>query len=145
MEVRRAVEGASGTAHQLRRSDFRPQHLDRPGYPAISRREMPYRLVAFTEHGLDMRGLGFEPDTVGYSGTEVIFRPTPPSSSLQPLPATWTEPDDIITANTLLRADMRNDDDNRSLDEVRHGCSSSPTRLRLRHKPAQLNWSTYLR
>jgi len=92
----------------------------RPGYPAISRREMPYRLVAFTEHELDMTAIGFEPDTVGYSGTELI-RPADSTIFLTAAAADYADrTDDIITANTLLRADMRNDDDAASLDEVRN-------------------------
>ncbi|PYY31522.1 hypothetical protein DEI89_16995 [Curtobacterium sp. MCBD17_030] len=91
-----------------------------PGYPAISKRAMPYRLVAFTEHKLDMPALGFEPDTVGYSGTELI-RPADPTIFLTAAAAGYTDrTDDIVTANTLLRADMRNDDDAVSLGEVRN-------------------------
>ncbi|WFR67973.1 hypothetical protein P9139_06320 [Curtobacterium flaccumfaciens] len=93
---------------------------DRPGYPAITKREMPYRLVAFTEHEVDMTNLGFKPDTVGYSGTELIV-PADPTISLTATAAGYTDrTDDIITANTLLRADIRNDDDNRGLEEVRN-------------------------
>ncbi|PZE68761.1 hypothetical protein [Curtobacterium sp. MCBD17_021] len=92
---------------------------ERPGYPAISRRKMPYRLVAFAEHELDMTTLGFEPDTVGYSGTELI-RPADPTICLTAAAAGYRDrTDDIITANSLLRADMRNDDDAASLEEVR--------------------------
>ncbi|SOC86932.1 hypothetical protein SAMN05660766_0596 [Curtobacterium sp. 314Chir4.1] len=92
---------------------------ERPGYPAISKRDMPYRLVAFTEDVVDMAGLGFEADTVGYSGTELV-RPADPTVFLTAAAAGYTDrTDDIITANTLLRADMRNDDDAASLQEVR--------------------------
>jgi hypothetical protein len=92
---------------------------ERPGYPAISEREMPYRIVAFTGDELDLPSLGFEPDTVGYSGTELI-RPADPTIFLTAAAAGYTDrTDDIITANTLLRADMRNDDDAASLEEVR--------------------------
>jgi hypothetical protein len=92
---------------------------DRPGYPAISKREMPYRLVAFTEQHLDMAALGFEPDTIGFSGTELI-RPADPTIFLTAAAAGYTDrTDDIITANTLLRADYRNADDATSLQEVR--------------------------
>lgn len=92
---------------------------ERPGYPLITKRDMPYRLVAFTEHELDMATLGFEPDTVGYSGTELIL-PADPTIILTATHAGYTErTDDIITANTLLRADMRNDDDTKALEEVR--------------------------
>ncbi|WIB00296.1 hypothetical protein [Curtobacterium sp. MCBA15_012] len=90
-----------------------------PGYPLITKRDMPYRLVAFTEHELDMATLGFEPDTVGYSGTELIL-PADPTISLTATHAGYSDrTDDIITANTLLRADMRNDDDTKALEEVR--------------------------
>lgn len=92
---------------------------DRPGYPQISKRDLPYRLVAFTEHELDMASLGFEPETVGYAGTELII-PADPTIFLTAAAAGYTDrTDDIITANTLLRADMRNDDDAASLEEVR--------------------------
>jgi len=80
---------------------------------------MPYRLVAFTEQELDMPALGFEPDTVGYSGTELI-RPADPTIFLTATAAGYTDrTDDLITANTLLRADMRNNDDAALLQEVR--------------------------
>ncbi|WIE62252.1 hypothetical protein DEI97_003655 [Curtobacterium sp. MCLR17_032] len=93
---------------------------ERPGYPAISKRAMPYRLVAFTEQELDMPALGFEPDTVGYSGTELI-RPADPTIFLTAAAAGYADrTDDIITANTLLRADLRNDEDAASLEEVRN-------------------------
>jgi len=92
---------------------------DRPGYPAISKRQMPYRVVAFTEQEVDMAALGFQPDTVGYSGTELI-RPADPTVFLTAAAAGYRDrTDDIITANTLLRADLRNDDDAASLQEVR--------------------------
>ncbi|MBT1673412.1 hypothetical protein [Curtobacterium flaccumfaciens] len=93
---------------------------DRPGYPAISKREMPYRLVAFTEDEVDMVALGFAPDVVGFSGTELI-RPADPTIFLTAAAAGHTYRTDEITtaANTLLRADIRNDDDAASLQEVR--------------------------
>ncbi|MFJ4221850.1 hypothetical protein [Curtobacterium luteum] len=93
---------------------------DRPGYPAISKREMPYRLVAFTEQEVDMGALGFEPDTIGFAGTELI-RPADPTVFLTAAAAGYTDrTDDIITANTLLRADYRNANDTASLEEVRN-------------------------
>ncbi|WP_216852152.1 hypothetical protein [Curtobacterium sp. VKM Ac-2852] len=93
---------------------------NRPGYPAISKREMPYRVVAFTEQEVDMVALGFEPDTVGFAGTELV-RPADPTIFLTAAAAGYTErTDDIITANTLLRADYRNADDTASLEEVRN-------------------------
>jgi hypothetical protein len=62
---------------------------------------------------------GSNPDTVGYSGTELI-RPADPTIFLTAAAAGYTDrTDDIVTANTLLRADMRNDDDAASLEEVR--------------------------
>lgn len=92
----------------------------RPGYPAISKRELPYRLVAFTEEEVDMVALGFEPDTIGFSGTELI-RAADPTVFLTAAAAGYTDrTDDIITANTLLRADFRNADDAASLEEVRN-------------------------
>jgi len=92
---------------------------ERPGYPAISERAMPYRLVAFTDQELNMTALGFEPDTVGHSGTELI-RPADPTIFLTAAAAGYTDrTDDIITANTLLRADLR-DEDAASLEEVRN-------------------------
>lgn len=93
---------------------------DRPGYPAISKRNMPYRVVAFTEHEVDMTALGFEPDTIGSSGTELI-RPADPTIVLTAAAEGYTDrTDDIITANTLLCADYRNADDTASLEEVRN-------------------------
>jgi len=93
---------------------------DRPGYPAISKRKMPYRVVAFTEHEVDMAALGFEPDTIGFAGTELI-RPADPTVFLTAAASGYTDrTDDIITANTLLRADYRNADDAASLQEVRN-------------------------
>lgn len=93
---------------------------DRPGYPAISKRAMPYRVVAFSEEEVDMAALGFEPDTIGFSGTE-LTRPADPTIFLTAAAAGYTDrTDDIITANTLLRADYRNADDTASLIEVRN-------------------------
>lgn len=93
---------------------------DRSGYPAISKREMPYRVVAFTEQEVDMVVLGFEPDTIGFTGTELI-RPADPTVFLTAAAAGYTDrTDDIITANTLLRADYRNADDTASLEQVRN-------------------------
>ena len=81
---------------------------------------MPYRLVAFTEHEVDMAALGFDPDTIGFAGTELI-RPADPTVFLTAAAAGYTDrTDDIVTANTLLRADLRNDDDAASLEEVRN-------------------------
>lgn len=92
---------------------------DRPGYPAINKRGMPYRVVALTEQQVDMGALGFEPDTVGYSGTELV-RPADPTIFLTAAAAGYRDrTDDIITANTLLRADYCNADDAESLQEVR--------------------------
>ncbi|PYY32475.1 hypothetical protein [Curtobacterium sp. MCBD17_030] len=92
---------------------------DRPDYPAISKREMPYRVVAFTEQEVDMAALGFEPDTIGFSGAELI-RPADATIFLTAAAAGYTDrTDDIITANTLLRSDYRNADDAASLQEVR--------------------------
>jgi hypothetical protein len=81
---------------------------------------MPYRLIAFTEEEVDMAALGFEPDTIGFAGTELI-RPADPTVFLTAAAAGYTDrTDDIITANTLLRADYRNADDAASLQEVRN-------------------------
>lgn len=94
---------------------------DRPGYPAISKREMPYRVVAFTEQEVDMAARGFKPDAIGFAGTELI-RPANPTIFLTAAAAGYADrTDDIITANTLVRADYRNDDDDdaASLQEVR--------------------------
>ncbi|MEK6309917.1 MAG: hypothetical protein V4737_09410 [Curtobacterium sp.] len=92
---------------------------DRLGYPAISKREMPYRLIAFTEEEVDMVALGFQPDMIGFAGTELI-RPADPTIFITASAAGYTDrTDDIITANTLLRADYRNADDAASLQEVR--------------------------
>ncbi len=109
---------------------------DRPGYPAVSRREMPYRLVALTEAELDMTALGFVPDAIGYSGTELI-RPADPTVFLTAAAAGYSDrTDDIITAHTLLRADMRNDDDAASLEEVRNRLQFlADTGYDLRHNP----------
>jgi len=93
---------------------------DRPGYPMISKRDLAYRLSAFTEQEVDMTALGFKLDTVGLAGTELV-RPADPTIFLTALAAGYRDrTDDIITANTLLRADLRNDDDTASLEEVRN-------------------------
>ncbi|MFJ5143864.1 hypothetical protein [Curtobacterium sp. NPDC088465] len=66
-----------------------------------------------------MAALGFEPDTIDFSGTELI-RPADPTIFLTAAAAGYTDrTDDIITANTLLRADYRNADDAASLQEIR--------------------------
>lgn len=93
---------------------------DRPGYPAISKREMPYRLVAFTEHDVTIESLGFEPDPIGLAGTELVLAADPTIFRTASAAGYRDRTDDIITANTLLRADMRNDDDAASLQEVRN-------------------------
>jgi hypothetical protein len=93
---------------------------DRPGYPAISRRAMPYRLVAFTEHDINIGSLGFEPDPIGLAGTELVLAADPTIFGTAAAAGYRDRTDDIITANTLLRADMRNDDDAASLEEVRN-------------------------
>ncbi|MCJ1715088.1 hypothetical protein [Curtobacterium sp. VKM Ac-2922] len=93
---------------------------DRPGYPMIGKRDLPYRLAAFTEQEVDMTVLGFEPDTVGYAGTELI-RPADPTIFLTAAAAGYRDrTDDFITASTLLRADFRDDDDTAALDDVRN-------------------------
>jgi len=92
---------------------------DRPGYPAISKRNMPYRFVAFNRQEVDMAALGFAPDTVGFACTELV-RPADPTIFLTAAAAGYSDrTDDIITANTLLRADWRNDDDAAPLQQVR--------------------------
>lgn len=93
---------------------------DRAGYPAIKKRAMPYQLVAFTEHEVDMIGLGFEPDPVGLAGTELVLAADPTIFRTATAAGYRDRTDDIITANTLLRADLRNDDDAASLEEVRN-------------------------
>jgi len=81
---------------------------------------MPYRVVAFSEQELDMAALGFKPDTIGFAGTELI-RPADPTIFLTAAAAGYTDrTDDIITANTLLCADWRNDDDSAALEQVRN-------------------------
>ncbi len=80
---------------------------------------MPYRVVAFTEQEVDMAALGFQADTIGFAGTELI-RPADSTIVLTAAATGYTDrTDDIVTANTLLRADLRNDDDAASLQEVR--------------------------
>lgn len=60
-----------------------------------------------------------ESDTSGFAGTELI-RPADPTIFLTAAAAGSTDrTDDIITANTPLRADYRNDDDPAALQQVR--------------------------
>lgn len=112
---------------------------DRPGYPAVTKRATPYRLVAFSRDEVDMTSLGFEPEvpTVAmfvapadvsnmadegdqWASTELII-PADPTIFTTATAAGYTDrTDDIITANTLLRADTRNDDDTAALEEVRN-------------------------
>lgn len=92
---------------------------DRPGYPAISKREMPYQLVAFAEHDINIGSLGFEPDPIGLAGTELVLPADPTIFSTAAAAGYRDRTDDIVTANTLLRADIRNHDDAASLQEVR--------------------------
>lgn len=76
--------------------------------------------MARTKQEVNMTALGFESDTVGFAGTELVL-PADPTILLTAKAAGYTDrPDDIITANALLRADMRNDDDAASLQEVRN-------------------------
>jgi len=95
---------------------------------------MPYQVVAFTEQEVDMTATGFEPDTVGFAGTELI-RPADPTIFLTAAAAGYADrTDDIITARTLLRADPRNDDDAASLQQVRDRLQSlADTGYDLRH------------
>lgn len=66
-----------------------------------------------------MATLGFQPDDADLTGTTLIV-PADPTLFLTGAAAGYDDrTDDIITANTLLRADVRNDDDTASLDEVR--------------------------
>jgi hypothetical protein len=112
---------------------------DRPGYPSITKHQTPYRLVAFSPDEVDMNSLGFEPEvpTVAmfvvpvdasniadedaqWAGTELII-PADRTIFATATAAGYTDrTDDIITANTLLRADTRNDDDTAALEEVRN-------------------------
>ena len=111
---------------------------DRPGYPSITKRPTPYRLVALSPDEVDMASLGFEPEvpTVTvfvvpadassladvdeqWASTELIV-PADPTIFTTAAAAGYTDrTDDIITANTLLRADTRTDNDTAALDEVR--------------------------
>jgi hypothetical protein len=93
---------------------------DRPGYPSITRRPTPYALVAFTQRELDMASLGFEREDADLTGATLIVA-ADPTLFLTGTAAGYSDrTDDIITANTLLRADLRNDDDTASLEEVRN-------------------------
>ncbi|PZE61994.1 hypothetical protein [Curtobacterium sp. MCLR17_044] len=92
----------------------------RPGYPAITvGKTTPYRLVAFTANEIDMTTLGFEPEDVDFTGTELILPADPTIFATATVAGYRDRTDDIITANTLLRADTRTDDDTRALEEVR--------------------------
>lgn len=51
---------------------------------------MPYPLVAFAEAEVDMTSLGFESDTIGFSGTELI-RPEHPTSFLSAAAARYRD------------------------------------------------------
>ncbi|WP_144709749.1 hypothetical protein [Curtobacterium pusillum] len=112
---------------------------DRPGYPSITKRPTPYRLVAFSPVEVDMASLGFEPEvpTVTmfvvpadasslddedeqWASTELIIPADPTIFTTATATGYIDRTDDIITANTLLRADTRNDDDTAALEEVRN-------------------------
>jgi len=92
----------------------------RPGYPAITfGKTTPYRLVAFTANKIDMVSLGFEPADEDRAGTELIIPADPTVFPTATAAGYRDRTDDIITANTLLRADTRTDNDTAALDEVR--------------------------
>lgn len=112
---------------------------DRPGYPSITKRPTPYRLVAFSPDEVDMTSLGFEPEvpTVTmfvvpadvsniadedeqWASTELIISADRTIFTTATAAGYTDRTDDIITANTLLRADTRNDDDTAALEEVRN-------------------------
>jgi hypothetical protein len=116
--------------------------FDRPGYPSITKRQTPYRLVAFSPVEVDMTSLGFEPEVTTvdlfvvpadassivdkneqWASTEVII-PADPTIFTTATAAGNTDRTDrtdrIITANTLLRADTRNDDDTAALEAIRN-------------------------
>jgi hypothetical protein len=80
---------------------------------------MPCRLIAFPDHEIDINTLEFEPDTVRYSGTELIL-PDDPTINLTAAAADQTDQTDDIITDTLLHADMHNDDDTAALEEVRN-------------------------
>ncbi len=107
---------------------------DRPGYPAISKREMPYRVVAFTEEEVDMASLASNL-TRSASPAHELIRPADPTIFLTAAAAGYLDrTDDIITANTLLRADYRNADDAAHCKRCGTGCSLPPnTGYDLRH------------
>ncbi len=126
----------NGSSAQAAASQAAPS--DRPGYPAISKRDMPYRVVAFTEQQVDMAALGFEPDTVGFAGTELIRPADPRSSSPQPPPATQTAP---TTSSPPTRSSAPTTATTTTQHHCRRpatGCSSWPTPLRPPPQPAQL-------
>ncbi|MCS6569258.1 hypothetical protein NYQ35_10620 [Curtobacterium flaccumfaciens pv. flaccumfaciens] len=79
----------------------------------------PYRLVAFAADEIDKTSLGFEPENEDLTGTELILPADPTIFATATAAGYRDRTDDIITANTLLRADTRSDDDTRALEEVR--------------------------
>lgn len=92
----------------------------RPGHPAITvGKTTPYRLVAFAANEIDMASLGFEPEDEDLVGTELLLPADLTIFSSATAVGYRDRTDDIITANTLLRADTRGDDDTRALEEVR--------------------------
>ena len=90
-------------------SRFRPDHVP-----------PPFRLVAYAPGEIDMPGLGFEPEDHDYAGTELIIPADPTIFPTAKAAGYSNHTDDFITANTLLRADTRNDDDNKALHDIRN-------------------------
>lgn len=87
---------------------------------SITRRPTPHALVAFTEHELDMMALGFQPDGADLPATRLVIPADPTLFLTSAAAGDDDRVDDIITANKLLRAAVRNDDNTSSLEELRN-------------------------
>jgi hypothetical protein len=81
---------------------------------------MPYRLVAYAPGEIDMAALGFTREDPAYAGTELIIPADPTIFTTAKAAGKNGSTDDFITANTLLRADLRTDDDDQAFEDIRN-------------------------
>ncbi len=143
VDVRAAAHRAGGPAHRSGLPHLRPCHLRQARLPRHQQKKMPYRVVAFTEQKVDMAALGFEPDTIGFAGTELI-RPADPTIFLTAAAAGYTDrTDEIITANTLPAPTTATPTTRHHCKKYATGCSSSRTPVRPATQPAELTGKSH--
>jgi hypothetical protein len=89
-------------------------------FTASSPAGMPYRLVAYAPREIDMASLGFTQEDPAYASAELITPADPTIFATAKAAGKNGSTDDFITANTLLRADLRTHDDDQALHDLRN-------------------------